>query len=106
MTDRIADMLTRIRNANRMKYDTVEVLGSKMTTEIARILKEEGYINDYKVNEASNGNTKSTKTILKHPEKYHVSKAIKLGDYNIGRSESGASILTIPFYLAFLLKEY
>ena len=55
---------------------------------------------------ASNGNTKSTKTILKHPEKYHVSKAIKLGDYNIGRSESGASILTIPFYLAFLLKEY
>ena len=57
VNDIIADMLTRIRNANQMKYDTVEVLGSKMTTEIARILKEEGYINDYKVNEASNGNT-------------------------------------------------
>jgi len=55
--DRIADMLTRIRNANQMKYDTVEVLGSKMTCEIARILKEEGYISDYKLNEAINGNT-------------------------------------------------
>lgn len=49
MNDRIADMLTRIRNANIMKYDTVEVLGSKMTLEISRILKEEGYIEDYKV---------------------------------------------------------
>ena len=51
--DKIADMLTRIRNANQMKYDTVEVLGSKMTCEIARILKEEGYISDYVVEEAS-----------------------------------------------------
>lgn len=49
MNDRIADMLTRIRNANIMKYDTVEVLGSKMTEEISRILKQEGYISDYKV---------------------------------------------------------
>lgn len=57
VNDIIADMLTRIRNANQMKYDTVEVLGSKMTAEIARILKEEGYISDYKVNEAPNGNT-------------------------------------------------
>lgn len=54
--DRIADMLTRIRNANQMKYDTVEVLGSKMTCEISRILKEEGYISDYSVAEAKNGN--------------------------------------------------
>lgn len=54
--DRIADMLTRIRNANQMKYDTVEVLGSKMTVEIARILKEEGYISDYALAEAKNGN--------------------------------------------------
>ena len=57
VNDRIADMLTRIRNANQMKYDTVEVLGSKMTCEIARILKEEGYISDYTLNEAQNGNT-------------------------------------------------
>lgn len=54
--DKIADMLTRIRNANQMKYDTVEVLGSKMTAEIARILKEEGYISDYVLEEAKNGN--------------------------------------------------
>ena len=45
--DRIADMLTRIRNANQMKYETVEVLGSKMTLGIAEILKREGYIEDF-----------------------------------------------------------
>jgi hypothetical protein len=50
---------------------------------------------------AATGNTKSTKTILRHPEKYHVSSAIKLGDYNVGRSEQ---ILTLPLYMAFLLK--
>lgn len=51
---------------------------------------------------ASTGNAKSTKTILRHPEKYHVSHAIKLGDYNVGRTEQ---ILTLPLYMAFLLKE-
>ena len=47
VNDRIADMLTRIRNANIMKYDTVEVLGSRVTKEVARILKDEGFIADY-----------------------------------------------------------
>ncbi len=56
MNDRIADMLTRIRNANIMKYDTVEVLGSKMTEEISRILKQEGYISDYSVEKNIKGN--------------------------------------------------
>ncbi len=55
MNDRIADMLTRIRNANIMKYDTVEVLGSKMTEEISRILKDEGYIADYSVTKDTKG---------------------------------------------------
>ena len=55
--DKIADMLTRIRNANQLKYDTVEVIGTKMTCEIARILKEEGYISEYKLVESKNGNT-------------------------------------------------
>ena len=50
---------------------------------------------------ASSGNVKSTKTILAHPEKYHVSSAIKLGKYNIGRAEK---VLTLPLYMAFLLK--
>ena len=50
----------------------------------------------------SSGNTKSTKTILAHPEKYHVNSAIKLGDYNVGKS---GEILTLPLYMAFLLTE-
>lgn len=50
---------------------------------------------------AATGNTKSTKTILRHPEKYHVDSAIKLGDYNVGRAEQ---ILTLPLYMAFLLR--
>ena len=47
--DPIADMLTRIRNANQMRYVEVEVPASKMKMEIARILKEEGFISDYSV---------------------------------------------------------
>lgn len=49
VTDPIADMLTRIRNANQMRYKEVEVPTSKIKAEIARILKEEGFIADYKV---------------------------------------------------------
>ncbi len=49
VTDPIADMLTRIRNANQMRYKEVEVPSSKIKAEIARILKEEGFIADYKV---------------------------------------------------------
>ncbi len=49
VTDTIADMLTRIRNANSMCYTEVDVPASKLKIEIARILKEEGFIKDYKV---------------------------------------------------------
>lgn len=49
---------------------------------------------------AKNGNAKSVKTILAHPEKYHVGGAIKLGDYNIG---SANGILTLPTYMGFLI---
>lgn len=52
---------------------------------------------------AVTGNVKSTKTILGHPEKYHVYNALKLGDYNIGRA---GQILVLPLYLAFLLREF
>ena len=51
---------------------------------------------------ARSGNAKSTRTILKHPEKYHVNHAIKIGDYNVGRE---GALLTLPFYMAFLLTE-
>ena len=50
VTDPIADMLTRIRNANQMRYKEVEIPASKIKVEIARILKEEGFIVDYKIN--------------------------------------------------------
>lgn len=49
---------------------------------------------------ASSGNVKSTKTILAHPEKYHVHRAIKLGDVNIGQN---GQITILPLYMAFLL---
>jgi small subunit ribosomal protein S8 len=47
MTDPIADMLTRIRNAQASNKATVDMPGSKLKGEIARVLKEEGYINDF-----------------------------------------------------------
>ena len=49
VTDPIADMLTRIRNANAMRYKEVEVPASRIKLEIARILKEEEYISDVKI---------------------------------------------------------
>ena len=49
ITDPIADMLTRIRNANSAKHQTVDVPVSKMKTAIADILKEEGYIKGYEI---------------------------------------------------------
>lgn len=53
--DKIADMLTRIRNANIMRYKEVEVLGTKMTLGIAEILKREGYIEDFKYEKNTQG---------------------------------------------------
>ena len=47
MTDPIADMLTRIRNAIAANHTRVDIPGSKLKMEVARILKEEGYINNY-----------------------------------------------------------
>jgi len=48
-TDPIADMLTRIRNANTVKHQTVDVPASKLKIQLAKLLKEEGYIADYEV---------------------------------------------------------
>ena len=49
VTDPIADMLTRIRNANAMKYKEVSMPTSKVKLEIAKILKAEGFVEDYKL---------------------------------------------------------
>ena len=56
ITDPIADMLTRIRNANQMRYKEVEVPASKIKIGIAKILKEEGFILDYKIVENNGQN--------------------------------------------------
>ena len=49
LTDPVADMLTRLRNANKALHDRVEMPTSRLKEEIARILKEEGYVKDYTV---------------------------------------------------------
>ncbi len=48
MSDPIADMLTRIRNAGKAKFKSVDIPGSRMKTEIAKVLKSEGFIRNYK----------------------------------------------------------
>ena len=64
MSDPIADMLTRIRNANTAKHDTVDVPASKMKLAIAEILLEEGYIKKYDIIE--DGNFKTIHITLKY----------------------------------------
>ncbi|MCR5629392.1 MULTISPECIES: 30S ribosomal protein S8 [Eubacterium] len=64
MSDPIADMLTRIRNANTAKHDTVDVPSSKIKVEIAKILLDEGYIKAYDIVE--DGNFKNIHITLKY----------------------------------------
>jgi small subunit ribosomal protein S8 len=54
MTDPIADMLTRVRNANLAVHDKVQIPASRMKVEIARVLRDEGYIKSFKVVEIDN----------------------------------------------------
>ena len=56
-TDPIADMLTRIRNANKAMHESATMPTSKMKEEIARLLKEEGYISDFRVEDGESFNT-------------------------------------------------
>jgi small subunit ribosomal protein S8 len=65
ITDPVADMLTRIRNANKALHDRTVMPTSKLKEEIARILKEEGYIRDYHVEE-NGGSYKSLVIELKY----------------------------------------
>ena len=69
VSDTIADMLTRIRNANQMRYEEVRVPSSKIKNEIARILKEEGFINDYKVVSEENSAQSNIVITLKYTDK-------------------------------------
>ncbi len=63
-TDPIADMLTRIRNANVVSHKEIELPSSKLKIELAKLLKEEGYISDYSVKEV--GKFKALNIILKY----------------------------------------
>ena len=64
MSDPIADMLTRIRNANTAKRDSVDIPSSKMKIAIANILVEEGYVEKYEL--VDNGNFKDIRIFLKY----------------------------------------
>ncbi len=63
-SDPIADMLTRIRNGMAARHHKVEIPGSKVKIELARILKEEGYVANYRV--AADNNKKTLKVYLKY----------------------------------------
>lgn len=85
---------------------------SKMGRELYYFRKDSGLELDFVIRykgrcvpvevKANDGNVKSLKTVLKHPEKYHVVSAVKLADLNVGRT---GTILTLPLYMAFLLTD-
>ena len=74
--DKIADMLTRIRNANQMRYEKVTVIGTKMTLGIAEILKKEGYIAEYNNEKCITGD-KLTLTLKYGDKKERVITGLK-----------------------------
>jgi len=75
LTDPIADMLTRIRNANSATHEKVDIPFSKIKEKIAEILKEEGFISNYKV--ITDGNKKNIRVYLKYAGRERVIKGIK-----------------------------
>ncbi|MEX2264685.1 MAG: 30S ribosomal protein S8 [Bryobacteraceae bacterium] len=106
-TDPIADMLTRVRNAVAARHPKVDVPASKLKAEIARILKEEGYILNYKV--AEEGVKKTIKIYLKYsdnnsPVISHIERISRPGcRVYVGQSDIprvlgglGINILTTP----------
>jgi len=69
MTDPIADMLTRIRNGIQSRHDRVEMPSSKLKVEVAKILKSEGFISNFKVQPAEDGKPQASLRIyLKYSE--------------------------------------
>lgn len=85
---------------------------SKMSRKLYYFRKDSGLELDFVIRyqgecvpvevKATDGNAKSVKTVLKHPEKYHVKSAVKLADSNVGRA---GDVLTLPLYMAFLLTD-
>jgi small subunit ribosomal protein S8 len=90
-TDPIADFLTRIRNAARAKHQRVDVPASKLKTEIARILKEEGYISTYKLVE-ENKVRKTLRVFLKYtPDRRSVITGLRRISRPGSRAYTGAA---------------
>ncbi|MDA8274995.1 MAG: 30S ribosomal protein S8 [Actinomycetota bacterium] len=78
MSDPIADMLTRIRNANTAHFDTVRMPGSKLKESLAAILVEEGYISGYSVNEEAGKPGKTLEITMKYsPDRTRTISGIK-----------------------------
>ncbi len=75
MTDPIADMLTRIRNANQMKHETVSMPASRNKLAILAVLKNEGYISDY--NKVEDGKQGVITVTLKYADKVRVITGLK-----------------------------
>ncbi len=77
ITDPIADMLTRIRNANAARHATVDVPASNMKKAIAEILLDEGYIEKFQINPEDNGGQGTIKITLKYNNKEQVIKGLR-----------------------------
>lgn len=77
MTDPIADLLTRIRNANMVRHAQVEIPSSKMKQEIVEILKKEGFIEDYKVESTNNKQGMITIDLKYGPNRERVITGLK-----------------------------
>ncbi|KTD26980.1 MULTISPECIES: 30S ribosomal protein S8 [Legionella] len=96
MHDPVADMLTRIRNGQQAKHRTVTLHSSKLKEEIARVLKEEGYILDYDV-ESSENNLKSITIHLKY---YHgkpvIDRILRISRPGLRVYKSSKELTSIP----------
>ena len=96
MQDPIADMLTRIRNSQKANHPCVTLRASKLKEQIARVLKEEGYIVDYKINVAEN-DFKSMTVELKYYRGRPVIERIKrISKPGLRIYKSYKSLLPIP----------
>ncbi len=96
MHDPVADMLTRIRNGQQAKHQQVTLISSNLKEEIARVLKEEGYISDYSIESLAN-NLKSITVRLKY---YHgrpvIEKIKRISRPGLRVYKSAKEISTVP----------
>jgi small subunit ribosomal protein S8 len=69
LTDSIADMLTRIRNGNKAKFEKVDIPSSRLKVNIASLLKREGYVKDFKI--VSDNHIKTLRVFLRYDERNH-----------------------------------